>query len=79
MTAQVTAVQQAPSCILGEGPFWDAGAGRPLWVDIVGRQVHALDPRTGLIRQWATPQLVSAAVPGAPRASGSISPTAAAS
>lgn len=63
MTAQVTAVQQAPSCILGEGPFWDAGAGRLLWVDIVGRQVHALDPRTGLIQQWATPQLVSAAVP----------------
>lgn len=63
MTVQVTAIQQAPSCILGEGPFWDAGAGRLLWVDIVGRQVHALDSKTGLTRQWATPKLVSAAVP----------------
>src|SRR3989344_7142655 len=63
MTVQVTAIQQAPSCVLGEGPFWDAGAGRLLWVDIVGRQVHALESKTGLTRQWATPLLVSAAVP----------------
>jgi sugar lactone lactonase YvrE len=32
---------------LGEGPTWDAAGGRLLWVDILGKEVHRLDPSTG--------------------------------
>jgi sugar lactone lactonase YvrE len=33
--------------LLGEGPRWDAGTGRLLWVDIEGRAVHIFDPASG--------------------------------
>jgi sugar lactone lactonase YvrE len=32
---------------LGEGPTWDTAAGRLLWVDILGSNVHAYDPESG--------------------------------
>ncbi|MFI0349462.1 SMP-30/gluconolactonase/LRE family protein [Actinomadura sp. 9N407] len=37
----------ATGAALGEGPTWDAAAGRLLWVDILGCEVHAYDPATG--------------------------------
>lgn len=32
---------------LGEGPTWDATAGRLLWIDILGSRMHTYDPATG--------------------------------
>jgi sugar lactone lactonase YvrE len=32
---------------LGEGPVWDQGAARLIWVDILGNVVHRFDPATG--------------------------------
>lgn len=50
---------------LGEGPAWDAAAGRLLWVDITGRTVHEL--RSGSDgyeqRSWPVPEEVGAALP----------------
>ncbi|MEA2305475.1 MAG: hypothetical protein QOH43_2755 [Solirubrobacteraceae bacterium] len=35
------------AAVLGEGPRWDAGGERLLWVDIEAGQVHVLDPSAG--------------------------------
>ena len=62
MQAQVQVVENAPRCVLGEGPFWDSQSARLLFVDIVGQRVHALDPGRS-VESWRTPQVVSAVVP----------------
>ncbi|MFI6348855.1 SMP-30/gluconolactonase/LRE family protein [Streptomyces sp. NPDC050560] len=48
---------------LGEGPTWDAAAGRLLWVDILGSRVHGYDPATGHRTVLTTEQHVGAAKP----------------
>lgn len=50
---------------LGEGPNWDAAAGRLLWVDITGRTVHQLRPGSDGYEQrsWPVPEEVGAAIP----------------
>jgi sugar lactone lactonase YvrE len=50
---------------LGEGPVWDDRTGRLVWVDILGRALHALDPRTGADEVLDVGALVGAAVPRA--------------
>ncbi|MFE2986283.1 SMP-30/gluconolactonase/LRE family protein [Streptomyces sp. NPDC059262] len=50
---------------LGEGPTWDAEAGRLIWVDILGSRVHTYDPATGRRTVMATEQHVGAAKPRA--------------
>ncbi|POX53801.1 calcium-binding protein [Streptomyces sp. Ru71] len=50
---------------LGEGPTWDAGAGRLVWVDILGCRVHTYDPVTGRRTVRTTEQHVGAAKPRA--------------
>ncbi|GAA3008025.1 SMP-30/gluconolactonase/LRE family protein [Streptomyces fulvorobeus] len=50
---------------LGEGPTWDAAAGRLIWVDILGSRVHTYDPGTGRRTVMATGQHVGAAKPRA--------------
>jgi sugar lactone lactonase YvrE len=49
--------------LLGEGPAWDDRTGTLLWVDILGRVVHRLDPVTGTDDPVRTPLDVGAAVP----------------
>ncbi|WP_328326189.1 MULTISPECIES: SMP-30/gluconolactonase/LRE family protein [unclassified Streptomyces] len=50
---------------LGEGPTWDAAAGRLIWVDILSARVHTYDPATGRRTVLATEQHVGAAKPRA--------------
>ncbi|MFB7998053.1 SMP-30/gluconolactonase/LRE family protein [Streptomyces sp. NPDC056002] len=50
---------------LGEGPTWDAEAGRLIWVDILGSRVHTYDPATGRRTVMVTEQHVGAAKPRA--------------
>ncbi|MFJ8080965.1 SMP-30/gluconolactonase/LRE family protein [Streptomyces sp. NPDC096205] len=63
MTAYEVAVQAEAA--LGEGPTWDAAAGRLLWVDILGSRVHTYDPSTGRRTVRRTDQHVGAAKPRA--------------
>ncbi|MFQ6146124.1 SMP-30/gluconolactonase/LRE family protein [Streptomyces seoulensis] len=48
---------------LGEGPTWDAAAGRLIWVDILACRVHTYDPVTGRRTVRTTGQHVGAAKP----------------
>ncbi|MFD9429856.1 SMP-30/gluconolactonase/LRE family protein [Streptomyces sp. NPDC060002] len=50
---------------LGEGPTWDAAAGRLLWLDILGSRLHGYDPATGRRTVRVTDQHVGAAKPRA--------------
>jgi sugar lactone lactonase YvrE len=50
---------------LGEGPAWDAAAGRLLWIDILGCRVHTYDPATGRRTVRRTEQHVGAVKPRA--------------
>ncbi|MEU4042857.1 SMP-30/gluconolactonase/LRE family protein [Streptomyces antibioticus] len=50
---------------LGEGPTWDAAAGRLLWIDILGSRVHGYDPATGRRTVRVTDQHVGAVKPRA--------------
>lgn len=45
--------------IVGESAVWCDRQHRLLWVDIVGRTIQALDPRTGALQRWSTPGLVT--------------------
>jgi len=48
---------------LGEGPCWDAEAGRLWFVDIKGRRVYRLDPVTGTYEAWNAPAQVGWVLP----------------
>ncbi|MFJ4977208.1 SMP-30/gluconolactonase/LRE family protein [Streptomyces coeruleorubidus] len=50
---------------LGEGPTWDAAAGRLLWIDILGCRVHTYDPVTGRRTVRRTEQHIGAVKPRA--------------
>ena len=54
---------------LGEGPRWDAATATLLWVDILGKAVHRLDPRDGRDVVTPVPDLVGFALP---RAAGGV-------
>lgn len=41
--------------IVGESLQWDDRRGRLVWVDIIGRRVHGLNPVTGAHQVWAVP------------------------
>lgn len=49
--------------LVGEGPAWDARDGTLLFVDIEGRTVYRLDPRTGAVDRWDVGDYVGAVVP----------------
>jgi sugar lactone lactonase YvrE len=48
---------------VGEGPVWDVRTSRLVWVDILGRRIHATDPRTGATESIEVPLHVGAVVP----------------
>ncbi|QNP72898.1 SMP-30/gluconolactonase/LRE family protein [Streptomyces roseirectus] len=50
---------------LGEGPTWDADAGRLLWLDILGSRLYSYDPASGRQSVRTTGQHVGAAKPRA--------------
>jgi len=50
---------------LGEGPVWDAATERLIWVDIVGKEVHFYDPRTGRDASVGVEQTPGVAIPRA--------------
>jgi sugar lactone lactonase YvrE len=50
---------------LGEGPTWDAEAGRLVWIDILGSRIHTYDPASGRRTVRTTEQHVGAAKPRA--------------
>ena len=45
--------------IVGESLIWDDRQGRLLWVDIIRKLVHSLDPVSGEHQQWETPDFVT--------------------
>ncbi|OIJ66246.1 SMP-30/gluconolactonase/LRE family protein [Streptomyces mangrovisoli] len=63
MTAYEVAVRAEAT--LGEGPTWDADAGRLIWVDVLGSRVHTFDPVSGRRSVRVTGQHVGAAKPRA--------------
>ena len=52
--AEVELVVDA-AATLGEGPIWDARIGRVLWLDIVGKALHRLDPATDVDESVSLP------------------------
>jgi sugar lactone lactonase YvrE len=62
-TAYEVAVRAEAS--LGEGPTWDAAAGRLIWLDILGMRVNTYDPASGRRTTRTTEQHVGAAKPRA--------------
>ncbi|MFF6999217.1 SMP-30/gluconolactonase/LRE family protein [Streptomyces sp. NPDC008313] len=67
MTAHTAAYEVAvrAEATLGEGPTWDAAAGRLLWIDILGSRVHTYDPVSGRRTVMVTEQHVGAVKPRA--------------
>lgn len=45
--------------VVGESPVWDDRRACLVWVDIVGRRIHRLDPATGAHEAWPTPARVT--------------------
>ncbi|MFC9506827.1 SMP-30/gluconolactonase/LRE family protein [Streptomyces sp. NPDC057002] len=63
MTTKPYEVAVRAEAELGEGPTWDAAAGRLLWIDILGSRVHTYDPATGRRTVRRTEQHVGAVKP----------------
>ncbi|TPI37355.1 SMP-30/gluconolactonase/LRE family protein [Mesorhizobium sp. B3-1-6] len=45
--------------VVGESLVWDDRCGRLVWVDIIGRRIHRLNPSTGAHENWPTDDLVT--------------------
>ncbi|MES5821341.1 SMP-30/gluconolactonase/LRE family protein [Streptomyces sp. RG80] len=67
MTSKTYAYEVAvrAEAVLGEGPTWDAAAGRLIWLDILGARVNTYDPVSGHRTVRVTDQHVGAAKPRA--------------
>lgn len=65
MTSKTYAYEVAvrAEATLGEGPTWDAAAGRLIWLDILGGRVNTYDPVSGRRTVRVTDQHVGAAKP----------------
>ena len=49
----------AAANIVGESLLWDDRVGRLIWIDIIGRRIHRLDPLTLNHESWEMPDLVT--------------------
>ncbi|WP_434589095.1 SMP-30/gluconolactonase/LRE family protein [Streptomyces sp. A5-4] len=65
MSAENAGLAVRERAALGEGPTWDAAAGRLIWVDILSARIHTYDPVSGNRTVMATEQHVGAAKPRA--------------
>ena len=65
MTTYEVEVAVRAEAELGEGPTWDAAAGRLLWLDILRSRVHTYDPVSGRRTVRTTEQHVGAVKPRA--------------
>ena len=45
--------------VVGESVVWDDRRKRLLWIDIIGKSIHALVPATGDHQHWDTPDFVT--------------------
>ncbi len=62
---QVRVIERAQRDMLGEGPLWDEARQALLWVDIVGRQVHAVDIDSGRHTALPVPEPIGWVLPRA--------------
>ena len=51
------------ACELGEGPIWDADRQRLLWVDILGKVIHAYHPDNGQLESWQLDEMIGFILP----------------
>lgn len=65
MTTYAYEVAVRAEAELGEGPTWDAAAGRLTWIDILGSRIHSYDPVSGRRTSRTTEQHVGAVKPRA--------------
>lgn len=56
---QIHCVFDQPS-ILGESPLWDSQRQLLYWVDVIGKTIHCLDPKSNVHRTWRMPAEISA-------------------
>jgi sugar lactone lactonase YvrE len=69
LTGPDGAIAGTPLCDHGEGPVWDAAAGRLFWVDMLAGLLHELDPVTG---QWTQRPVGDVVAAVRPRAGGGL-------
>src|ERR1700722_4773652 len=46
--------------ILGESPLWDSQQQVLYWVDVIGKTIHCLDPKSKVHRTWRMPAEIAA-------------------
>ncbi|WP_054956789.1 SMP-30/gluconolactonase/LRE family protein [Paenibacillus dakarensis] len=51
--------------VLGEGPFWESGKERLIWVDIEGKSLHFYNPAASEDKVYPMEKLIGTAVPAA--------------
>ena len=51
------------ACEVGEGPIWDVDRQRLLWVDILGKMVHAYHPDSGQSQAWQLDEMIGFILP----------------
>jgi sugar lactone lactonase YvrE len=49
----------APSCAVGESPFWSPANNAWYWVDITARIIWRMDAASGALRWWQTTEMVA--------------------
>ena len=59
ISSQQPAAIIAAGDVLGEGPVWDAHAGRLLWTDIQSRRLRAFDPASGAVDTYAARERIA--------------------